>query len=201
MYAVSCVRTFYTRRCCEEISKSDKIYSVRLVNKSPADHHERLGSQLHVRPVEHPHRQFGIKDNTHGGHNSEANGIIERLHRLLKASLTAGCQGRRWRKELPWVLLDLRTTLHAALNTSPAEALYGQALTLPADVFQDQTSPTFPSDTRKAVERKMPATTTYHGTREVYVPSELQNAKFAFIRVDAHRAPLSPAYLGPYCII
>ncbi|XP_066947115.1 uncharacterized protein [Macrobrachium rosenbergii] len=119
----------------------------------------------------------------------------------LKASLTARCQVRSWRKELPWVLLGLRTTPHTAFNASPAEVLYSQALTLPADVFQDQTTPTSPSDTRKAVEQIMPAKTTYHVTRKVYVPSELQNAKYAFIRVDTLRAHISPAYSGPYCII
>ncbi|XP_066982662.1 uncharacterized protein [Macrobrachium rosenbergii] len=91
-------------------------------------------------------------------YSPEAISIIERLHWLLKASLTARCQGGSWRKELPWVLLGLRTTLHVAFNASPGEVLYSQALTLPADVFQDQMSPTSSSDTRKAVERKMPTT-------------------------------------------
>ncbi|XP_066946928.1 uncharacterized protein [Macrobrachium rosenbergii] len=106
-------------------------------------------------------------------YNPEVDGIIERLHRLLKASLTAGCQGRSWRKELPWVLLDLRTSPHVAFNTSPAEALYSQSLTLLADVFQHPTSPTSPSDTRKALEQIMPDKMTYHMARKVYVPSEL----------------------------
>ncbi|XP_066971780.1 uncharacterized protein [Macrobrachium rosenbergii] len=131
-------------------------------------------------------------------YNQEANSILGRLHQLLKASLTASCQGRSWRKELPWVLLGLRMTPHAAFNASPAEVLYGQGLTLPAVVFQDQKSPISPSDTQKAVERIMPAKTTYHLTRNVYTPNELQNTKYAFIRLDAHRPP---AYSGPYRII
>ncbi|XP_066937053.1 uncharacterized protein [Macrobrachium rosenbergii] len=85
-------------------------------------------------------------------YNPKANGIFERLHQSLKASLTAGCQCRSWRRELPWVLLGLRTLPHMAFNTSPAEALYGQSLTLPADVFQHPSSPTSPSDTYKALE-------------------------------------------------
>ncbi|XP_066982011.1 uncharacterized protein [Macrobrachium rosenbergii] len=127
--------------------------------------------------------------------SAKANSIIERLHRLLKAYLTTRFQGGSWRKELPWDLLGLRMSPHAAFNVSPAEALYGQSLTLPADIFQQPISPTSPSDTRKALERIMPAKTTYHMAREVYVPNELHNAKYAFIWVDAQRSPPLPCLL------
>ncbi|XP_066963977.1 uncharacterized protein [Macrobrachium rosenbergii] len=130
-------------------------------------------------------------------YSPEANGIIKRLHRSLKASLTARFQGGIWRKELPLVLLGLKTSPHTALNISPAEALYGQSLTLPADTFQHTMSPASPSDNRKAFERIMPAKATYHIARKVYIPNELQNAEYAFIWVDAHRIPPhSPDYLG-----
>ncbi|XP_066963914.1 uncharacterized protein [Macrobrachium rosenbergii] len=134
-------------------------------------------------------------------YNPEANDIIERLHLLLTASVTARCQGRSWGKELPLVLLGVRTTPHMAFNASPPEALYGQSLTLPADVFQDPMSSTSPSNTCKALKQIMLAKTMYHMARKVYVPNVLQNAKYAFIRGDAHRTTLSPAYLGPYPII
>ena len=37
------------------------------------------------------------------------NGMVERWHRTLKASLTARCVGSDWHSQLPWVLLGLRT--------------------------------------------------------------------------------------------
>ncbi|XP_066969240.1 uncharacterized protein [Macrobrachium rosenbergii] len=110
-------------------------------------------------------------------YNPEANGIIKRIHRSLKASLTARCQGRSWREELPWVLPDLRTSTHSAFNASPAEALYGQAIALLADIFQHPTSLTSPSNICKALERIMPAKMTYNMAKKVYIPNELQNMK------------------------
>ncbi|XP_066961093.1 uncharacterized protein [Macrobrachium rosenbergii] len=138
-------------------------------------------------------RQFGNKDGTH---NPEANGIIKRLHQSLKASLTARCQGGSWRKELPWVLLGLRTSPHSSFDASSAESLYEQALTLPGDIFQHLMSLTSPSDICKALEPIMPAKTTYDMAKKLYVPNELLEGKYAFIRVDAHRAPPLASLLG-----
>ncbi|XP_066958875.1 uncharacterized protein [Macrobrachium rosenbergii] len=125
-------------------------------------------------------------------YNPEVSSIIERLHRSLKASVTARCQDWGWRKELPWVLLGLRTSPHTAFKASPAEALYSQSLILPADVFQHPMSPTSKSDTHKALERIMSAKMTYHMARKVCFPtnSRMQNV---LIRIDAHRDPISPA--------
>ncbi|XP_066964206.1 uncharacterized protein [Macrobrachium rosenbergii] len=120
---------------------------------------------------------FAIKIIHVTAYDPEANSIIERLHQSLKASLTARCQGRSWRREARWVLLGLRTTPHVAFNTSPAEALYRKSLTLPADIFQHPMSPISPSNTRIALERIMPANTMYHMARKVYIPNELQNTK------------------------
>ena len=38
----------------------------------------------------------------------KSNGIIERVHRNLKASLRAKCTSSSWTSELPWILLGLR---------------------------------------------------------------------------------------------
>ncbi|XP_066941090.1 uncharacterized protein [Macrobrachium rosenbergii] len=83
-------------------------------------------------------------------YNPEATGMVERCS--LKSALTARFQGGSWRKKLLWVLLGSRTALHAAFNTSPAEAIYHQALTIPADVFQETTEPMTLPDVRHANE-------------------------------------------------
>ncbi|XP_066956911.1 uncharacterized protein [Macrobrachium rosenbergii] len=132
--------------------------------------------------------------------NPKDNGIIERMHQSLKTLVTARCQGESWRKELSWVLLGLRTTTHMAFNTSPAEVLYNQVLTLPEDVFQERTNPTSPSDTQKVIEKIIPAKTTYQADREVFVPEDLQNVKY-FIPVGARKPHLFPAYSGPHRIL
>ena len=64
-----------------------------------------LGAKLHPTTAYHP----------------QANGLIERFHRNLKASLKARLIGPNWMDELPWVLLGTRTTPKEDLNTSSAE--------------------------------------------------------------------------------
>ncbi|XP_066981167.1 uncharacterized protein [Macrobrachium rosenbergii] len=131
-------------------------------------------------------------------YNPEANGIIKRLHRSPKISLTTKCLGRSWRKELPWVLLGLRMMPQAAFNASPAEVLYGQVL-LPADVFQEKTNLTSPSDTQKIIERMMPAKTTYYVNRKMYIPQQAAECKICVHTGGCTQTPppLSPAYSGP----
>ncbi|XP_066950705.1 uncharacterized protein [Macrobrachium rosenbergii] len=119
---------------------------------SPIDHHERQGANFTSTLWNALADSLGTKVIHTVAYSPEANGVIERLQRSLKASLTSRCQGRSWRKELPWVLLGLRTSPLEAFNTSPVGALYGQSLTLPVDVFQHPTRPTSPSYTRKELK-------------------------------------------------
>lgn len=52
-----------------------------------------LGTTLHHTTAYHP----------------QANGLVERFHRYLKSALRARLTGPNWTKELPWVLLGIRT--------------------------------------------------------------------------------------------
>ncbi|XP_066953357.1 uncharacterized protein [Macrobrachium rosenbergii] len=134
-------------------------------------------------------------------HNLEANGMLELFHHSWKAVLTPQCQDRMWKKELLWILLGLRKVPHAALNTSPAEALCGQSLATPANVSQTLTELTTPSDVSRALKQIMPDKTTYNTARKVHFPKELGQTKYAFVRTDAHRHPLSHIYSGPHRVL
>ena len=46
-----------------------------------------------------------------------------------------------------------------------------------------------------------PAPTSQHGAVSSSVPHNLQQAKFVFIRRDAHRTPLQRPYEGPFKLI
>ena len=77
-------------------------------------------------------------------YHPQANIMLERFHRTLKASLTARCSGYDWRTQLPWVLLGLRTMPKDSLIHSAAELVYGQPLVVlgeffPYDTTADQT--------------------------------------------------------------
>jgi len=78
-----------------------------------------LGTELHPTTAYHP----------------QANGLVERFHQDLKASLRTRLDavGDNWTNQLPWVLLGLRTIVKEDLKTSLAEFVYGEPITIPGD--------------------------------------------------------------------
>ena len=81
---------------------------------------------------------LGIKPTHTMSYHPQANGMIERMHRQLKASLKARLTTSSWCTQLPIVLLGMCAALKEDLGTSSAEMVYGTTLHLPGDFF-DQT--------------------------------------------------------------
>ena len=67
-----------------------------------------------------------------------ANGMVERFHRQLKASLKASPHPERWTDMLHLALLGIRTTLKEDLKCTAAELVYGTSLRLPGEFFVPQ---------------------------------------------------------------
>ncbi|XP_066981109.1 uncharacterized protein [Macrobrachium rosenbergii] len=106
-------------------------------------------------------------------YNPAANGIVERAHHSLNAALMARCTDERWKEQLPWVLLGLRTAPKANDDASPAEKLYGETLADPREFF----------------------------LLTALTPSSQDYCAYVFIRVDAHCPPLTRPYRGPHRVI
>ena len=66
--------------------------------------------------------------------HSQANGIVERFHLKLKASLEAKLNTSNWFNKLPLVLLP-RTAHKEDIGCSAAEMVYGQTFQLPGKIF------------------------------------------------------------------
>ena len=144
--------------------------------------------------------RLGISTTTTTSYNPEANGIVERLHRTLKAALMSRCTSESWKTELPWVLLGLRTTPKDIDDHAPAEKVYGDNLTVPADFFRQSADLPLP-ELRDVVNRFIPCRQTYSTSRTTYVPPTLHSASHVFVRTDAAKPPLTPPYTGPYKVI
>ena len=84
-------------------------------------------------------RLLGTEMRRTTSYHPQANGAVERFHRSMKASLEARLKGPNWTRELPWVLLGLRTTPKADLGASVAEIVYGETLALPGQFIADAT--------------------------------------------------------------
>lgn len=61
-----------------------------------------------------------------------ANGMVERIHRQLKAALKCH-DGTRWTDFLPTVLMGLRAAWREDLKTTCAELVYGETIRLPGE--------------------------------------------------------------------
>ena len=146
-----------------------------------------LGTQLHHTTAYHP----------------QANGLVERFHRHLKSALRARLTGPSWTRELPWVLLGIRTAPKEDLGCSSAEMVYGALLTVPGDFIPSHDIPDHLKLQRlqDRVRSLVPVPTSQHGAVHASLPRNLQQAKFVFIRRDAHRTPLQRPYEGPFKVI
>ncbi|XP_064121810.1 uncharacterized protein LOC135226299 [Macrobrachium nipponense] len=93
---------------------------------------------------------MGTKHHTTMSYNPAANSVVERVHRSIKASLTARCHGSDWKAQLPLVLLSLRTAPRANSDPSPAEKVFFSVSNkhcLPAlDEVLPRTVPSHPSE-------------------------------------------------------
>ncbi|KAG7203882.1 hypothetical protein KM043_013243 [Ampulex compressa] len=136
-------------------------------------------------------------------YHPQANGLIERFHRQLKAALI--CHGgQRWTEALPAVLLGIRTAFKEDLGTTPAEMVYGAGIRLPAEFFASQSIPTasdFVQDLRTRISRLRAVPATRHGERSTFVHKELKTSPYVFLRHDTVHKPLQPPYDGLYKVI
>lgn len=150
---------------------------------------QRLGAKLHRTTAYHP----------------QANGLCERFHRSMKASLRAGLKDSNWVDKLPWVMLGIRTAPKEDLQSSSAELVYGQPLRVPGDFVPASTVPWSATLQRAALRDNTrlfaPVPTSHHGLPQSHIPAGLQTAEYVFIRHDAHRGPLRPPYEGPFRVL
>src|SRR5215469_5106913 len=132
-------------------------------------------------------------------------GIIERFHRQLKASIIAHPLRDKWMEALPLVMLGIRTSLKEDLQCSAAELVYGTTLLLPGEFFTPSPTESFPNPASYLTRLRMCAntwkpTSPRPATIHSYVPKDLQTCTHVFVRHDSHRQPLQPKYDGPFAV-
>lgn len=149
---------------------------------------------------------MGTKHLRTTAYHPQANGLVERWHRTLKAAIC--CKDKaHWTEHLPLILLGLRTAYKADIKASPAELVYGSTLKIPAEFFHSspQTDPPdtteFTQQLKRVMHSMQPTKTAWHDKRAPFVHSDLQTCTHVFIRNDTVRPALTPPYQGPYQVL
>lgn len=137
-------------------------------------------------------------------YHPEANGMVERFHRTLKAAIMC-TNPKSWFDQLPFVLLGLRAAYRDDLKCSSAELVYGQSLRLPGEFF-DEAQPAisrtdFANELRRIFEDVKPPKPSNHGKRSIFVSGDLKKCSHVFVRIDHVKKPLQHPYDGPYEVL
>ena len=136
-----------------------------------------------------------------------ANGLVERLHRQLKAALKSQPNPAHWSDSLPIVLLGIRTSLKEDIQCSSAELVYGTTLRLPGEFFDNTredatTEPAaYVTQLKSDMQRLQATPVRQQAPRKVHVHSDLSTSTHVFVRHDANRKTLQAPYDGPYKVL
>ncbi len=138
---------------------------------------------------------LGVKHVQTTAYHPQSNGMVERMHRQLKAALRARLAGSRWPEHLPWVLLGLRTAPMEDSGVSAAELVYGGALVLPAEFLSAAEPPAAEFLQLQQVEIPAPRPLSY---AEVAAkpPAALLQASHVYVRRGGMLPPLAPLFVG-----
>lgn len=138
-----------------------------------------------------------------------ANGIVERLHRQLKAAIKCHAPSSQWTEALPLVLLGMRSAWKEDLQSSPAELVYGESLRLPGQFlspredYQTADATQYATRLRAYMAKLAPRPTSWHtsSSSTFYVPRDLHTCSRVFVRLDRVKGALEPPYAGPYKVV
>lgn len=167
------------------------------------------GTQFESRLFSSLCKRLGTKLIHTSAYNPRANGMVERFHRQLKASLRALNTDPSWTAKLSLILLSFRSTVKEDLKTSSAELVYGTRLRLPADITSDDLPSAssdpleFAAQLKARLDGQQPSSTRKAPSvaTKSHIPKDLSTSKHVFVRVDASRKPLDPPYTGPYEVL
>ena len=166
------------------------------------------GAQFESILFRHLSQALGCQHLHTTAYHPQANGMVERFHRQLKASLRALPDPAFWVDHLPVILLGIRSAIRVDTQLSSAEMVYGSSLPLPGQLLGASAPvsdiPSTGADYFRRLQDAMQSVTPIP-TRDVdargYLPVALASAERVYLRNDAVRRPLQAPYDGPFAVL
>ena len=113
-----------------------------------------------------------------------------------------------WMKNLPMVLLGIRSSTRDDTAVSPAHLVLGSPLRLPGEFFPHGSgvpvnTSEFVTQLQHTIRGLLPFPADFHvgGKCAAPVPPSLSSCPSVFVRVDAVKRPLTPPYVGPFEVL
>ena len=133
------------------------------------------------------------------------NGIVERLHRTLKAAIMA--RKDNWYQSIPIVLLGMRMA-PSCTGYSPFTAVTGALMLCPHPIVSKDPISVTNHDTIKTMMDEMQkidfsnkAAGVINSFPNSYIPKDLNSCSKVWLRVDRVRKSLEAPYTGPYEVV
>nr|VZI33787.1 unnamed protein product [Spirometra erinaceieuropaei] len=135
-----------------------------------------------------------------------ANGMVERFHRQLKASLRAAADPENWTDHLPLVLLGIRSALKPDLDCSAAELVFGSTVRLPGEMISPTPQGAVEDPTNllhrlRQFMRTLSPVPPRSSASPSYLEKDLATCSHVYLRCDRVRRPLEPSYDGPFRVL
>ena len=152
---------------------------------------------------------MGMTHNITTAYHPQSNGMVERFHRHLKASLMAKLDSRQnWFESLPLIMLGIRNAVKQDLGVSSAQIVYGQPLRLPGAFFPDRKNTKddvhdYIRGLQNTMETYKYTSPSWHGNdnRDRTISKLLETCSEVYILQPGLKPSLQSPYKGPFKVL
>lgn len=163
-----------------------------------------LGRQFESHLFHELMQLLGIDHLKTTSYHPQCNGLIERWHRSLKASIMCRANAS-WSDEIPLILLSHRNLVKEDIGVTPAQMVFGSSLTLPGELVHsgkiNADMNEFVQILQEAMREIRPTQVRRHGQQGTYLPKDIATSSHVFLRVDKLKPALCPPYTGPHRVV